>query len=300
MGAWGAGLYSSDMAMDLKAAVAAIARLPFDEARLIELLADAHPDAAHHPDDEEHTTFWLVLADQLDKRGMIAAMAREKALAIIESGMDLRLHEQLGLSSAALRKRAKLLEDLRGRLVSTPAASKPRKVMKAPQPYLLETGGVYVYPTRRGVPVNPYMPAENFERGAWQPDGYGLMIVLDRGRAFDFLAWYQPLVAARALPARPDPGSLDPGITWVVHHPGTLSASHHKKLALEQIGRVELDATKVDALLGPRRHVVAVAVADISISNALAVAEASSPLPKVLAGMPSRTTLVGLDGILAL
>ena len=40
MGAWGTGLYSGDFASDLRIAVAAVARLPFDGERLLGLLCD--------------------------------------------------------------------------------------------------------------------------------------------------------------------------------------------------------------------------------------------------------------------
>ena len=68
MGLWGTGLYSSDFAMDLRSTVGAVARLPFDGDRLVEILSETEPTAAGNPDDEQHTTFWLVVADQFAKR----------------------------------------------------------------------------------------------------------------------------------------------------------------------------------------------------------------------------------------
>jgi hypothetical protein len=42
-------------------------------------------DAANNQDAEEHTTFWLVVADQLGKRGIVCDLARDKAVRIITS-----------------------------------------------------------------------------------------------------------------------------------------------------------------------------------------------------------------------
>jgi hypothetical protein len=64
MGTWGAGLYSGDLAMDLRSTIGAVTRLPFEGDRLVEILCEAEPGAANNPEDEEHTVFWLVVADQ--------------------------------------------------------------------------------------------------------------------------------------------------------------------------------------------------------------------------------------------
>jgi hypothetical protein len=61
MGTWGAGLYSGDLAMDLRGTIGAVARLPFDSDRLVEILCESEAGAANNPDDEEHT---CLLADR--------------------------------------------------------------------------------------------------------------------------------------------------------------------------------------------------------------------------------------------
>jgi hypothetical protein len=89
MGAWGTGLYSGDFAADLRSAVAAVARLPFDGERLVEFLCETEPGAAREPNDPDHTVFWLVVVDQFAKRAIASATARDTALAIIDGGRDL-------------------------------------------------------------------------------------------------------------------------------------------------------------------------------------------------------------------
>ena len=106
MGAWGAGLYSSDMAADMRAVIKSALRLPFDEDRIVDILRDCERRAADDADDEDHTTFWLVLADQFEKRGVAHAPTRDKAIAIIDRGDDLDMMEKRGMKQADLRKRA--------------------------------------------------------------------------------------------------------------------------------------------------------------------------------------------------
>src|SRR5205814_1948662 len=105
MGAWGTGLYSSDLAGDMRAVIKSALRLPVDEDRVVEILSDCERGAAADPDNEDYTTFWLVLADQFEKRGVAHAPTREKALAILNQGDDLAMMKKLGMKQADLRKR---------------------------------------------------------------------------------------------------------------------------------------------------------------------------------------------------
>ena len=40
MGAWGTGLYSSDMAADMRSTIKSVLRLPVDEDRIVDILRD--------------------------------------------------------------------------------------------------------------------------------------------------------------------------------------------------------------------------------------------------------------------
>jgi hypothetical protein len=79
VGVWGTGLYSGDFALDLRSTVSAVARLPFDGDKLVDILCGTEPRAAKNSDDEEHATFWLVVADKFAKRSITCARARDKA-----------------------------------------------------------------------------------------------------------------------------------------------------------------------------------------------------------------------------
>ena len=156
MGAWGTGLYSGDFAADLRSTIAVVTRLPFDTNRLVEVLCETEPNIANDPEDPEHTIFWLVLADQFFKRNIASNRVLETALAIIDTGQDISIHENLGMASSSLLKRRRTLEELRVKLVSPPAVTKSRKTLKEPQPFLMEVGDLLVYPTCQGQSINPY------------------------------------------------------------------------------------------------------------------------------------------------
>ena len=79
MGAWGTGLYSGDFALDVRAVVAAVARVPLDEDEMVKALCVTEKSAAENPADEDHAIFWLVLADQIEKRGIFSARVRDAA-----------------------------------------------------------------------------------------------------------------------------------------------------------------------------------------------------------------------------
>jgi len=167
MGAWGTGLYSSDMAADMRAVIKSALRLPFDEDRIVDILRDGERRAADDPGNEDHTTFWLVLADQLEKRGVAHAPTREKAIAIIDRGDDLMMMERLGMKPADLRKRGAKLAELRARLAAAPLLSKPRATILAPQNYTLEIGLLYACPVKGSNCINPYRGKTNFDGSPW-------------------------------------------------------------------------------------------------------------------------------------
>jgi hypothetical protein len=131
MGVWGTGLYSGDFAMDLRSTVGAVVRLPFDAERLVDILCETEPTAANNPNDEEHTTFWLIFAAQFAKRGIASDRVREKALVIIDAAEDIAMLEKLGMKPVDIRKRRRLLEEVRARIVAAPI-NKPRTVLKKP------------------------------------------------------------------------------------------------------------------------------------------------------------------------
>jgi hypothetical protein len=270
MGSWGTGLYSSDFARDLRPLIAALARLPFDPDRLLEILRETEPAAAERTDDPDHSTFWLTAADQFTKRGIDCRTARERALEIIDGGTDLALMAGLGMAEKDLAKRRKVLVELRDRLAA-PVAKKPRAVLKAPQPLLLQPGEALAYPMASGQCINPYFPSKERMRPVWRQDSWGACVIIECGRAFDFLAWYRPIVVERAFAEKPVLAELTGPRLWYRERAGTCSKSHYLRMELQPIGIVPLDQERLAQAFQLRRidRPTTDAANDISIANRL-------------------------------
>jgi len=272
VGVWGSGLYSGDFAADLRAAVGAVSRLPFDGDKLAEILSGIEPGAANNPGDQDHSTFWLILADQFRKRGIYSKVAREKALEIIDTGADLAMLGKLGMKPADLKKRQTMLMDLRSQLAE-PIAKKRGPVLKKPQPLVMQTGDVLIYPTSKGHCINSYFPSKERMVPKWSPDGWSATIIVETGRAFDFLAWYRPMTVETGFSAKPSIHDILSACPWVLRSPGTCSPTHFKRLELEKIHVLEVDASKLKALFPGLRSGTSKAINDVSIANELNVRE---------------------------
>lgn len=314
MGVWGAGLYSGDFAIDLRSAISAVARLPFDGDRLAEILCETEAAAASHADDEDHTTFWLVVADQFAKRGIVCQRASERAIAIIDAGSDIAMLEKLGMNPSGLKKRRRALEELRVRLAVPPARSRPRPVLKKPQAFLMDVGDVFVYPTFGGECINPYFTSKDQCKywtaqgpATWQQDDWSAMVIVDRGRAFDFLAWYRPLTISAATAEKPVLVSLrDAELLWKLGNAGTCSAVHYKRMELEKIGALPIDSDKLRRSFPGMRPGIVAAISDISLCNTLRVGPAVPALATHRPGEPRNfsfgkpyATILGVRQILS-
>ena len=267
MGVFGCGLYSGDFAMDLRSTVKAVSRLPLGADKLADIIMRVEQQAADNRMDEDHATFWLVLADQFSKRGLESSRVRDKALHIIDSGSDLAMLERLGMSSSGLVKRKRVLDELRGRLlVKTIAKSRP--TLKKPQKYVMDQGDVLIYPTFGGWSLNPYWTRDK-QRISSPQDGWGAMVVIGCGRAFEFLAWYLPLVMVSAISERPTIGSLRGKIQWRLCSPGTCTPVHFKRIGFERLGRHSIDDLKLRREFPNLHSGIYAAINDISIADQL-------------------------------
>jgi len=272
MGAWGTELYASDFGQDMRDSVKAVARLPFEPARLLDYLCATEPRAANDSQDPDHAVFWLTVADQFNKRGIDCTDARDRALAIIAKGSDLAAMARLGMGEKSLAKRGAMLQELRARLGAPIAATKLRSVLKGPQKLLLEPGEVVIYPVCQGKPINPYTVGKDFAFvKAWRQDGFGAFMVAERGLVFDHLAWYRPLVICEPLAEEPRLSDLFAPRRWLMRNPGTLTPRHFANMALRSLGRVVTDAAKLDRIFPERMSAHGAAVSDISIANNITV-----------------------------
>lgn len=270
-------MYSGDFAMDLRSTIRAVARLPFEPDQLTQILCDAESSAALNSEDEDHTTFWLVVADQFARRGIASARARETALRIIDSGQDLEMQARLGQTATGLEKRRRILADVRDRVSGAPSQPKPRPTLRKPQPFLMEVGDALIYPTCGGACWNPYTSRPDQLKiygphggEPWRQDGWGAMVIVERGRAFGFFTWYRPLVIRIGTTQKPDLETVRGG-DWHLEQPGTCSPTHLRRMRIEKVGSFPIDVAKVQQLFPGLRPGTSAAAGDISIANRMKI-----------------------------
>ena len=268
MGTWGPGLYSNDIAKDLKSTVTAVARLPLDTNDLVDIIVSSFPEAANDANDEDHTTFWLVLADQFHRKGIVCRDVCDRAIAIVNSGKDLTMPSVTEMGAGDQRKREKALSKLRDQLAQ-PVPEKPRKTLRKPQPLILGIGDVVVFPiVDTGGCFNPY-----FTKTSWTRADWGAAVIIGHGHAFGFLAHYTPVVINRRLHASSPPKLKDliENVGWRLARPGTCSKPHFKRMQLETVGTIDIDFEQLKNAFPDMRDGTYAAVNDISIANSFYV-----------------------------
>lgn len=259
MGMWGSGLYDDDYAADLRVVVGVVCRLPLSGDEVVDML-EQHESASRDVDDEDHTTFWLVVAEELHRRGVVSR-ATDRALEIIDGGENLRALAALGMGDSDLRQRARVLASLKARLGAPTTGRRPR-TLSTPQPLLVRPGEVFAFPIDGGGNVrNPYMQHAPY----FTATGWGCCVVAAAGHVFDYLAWYA--VVRDLAPEREIP-TLAHACDRLRHGPfglGTLSRVHIRRMGWERLGVVEVPS------IGPldESDVVHVVAHDISLANVL-------------------------------
>lgn len=189
MGTWSTALYGSDAANDIRENVKELLRTPLDEDGIFEKLAQTYPNLKNKTD-EEYPDMWLALADQFHAHGLKAAKAFVTANAIIDTGLDLKTKRACGMVERDLKKRAKLLEELRAKWAKPHPKPAKRKVQETPDAFVFEAGDCIVYPVKdTGRTLNPDLAKPESDRD-WNHHGFGVAVVLARGRHLDTFAWY--------------------------------------------------------------------------------------------------------------
>lgn len=288
MGTWGPGLYANDLAKDLKSTVASVLRLPHEPADLVRLLEESFPVQSSQIADEDYTSFWLVVAHDFHKRGVNEPSLFQRAIEIVDSGMDLNCPERQEMSASDQLKRKEILAELRDRLTKPPQIKK-RKTLSKPEPLVLNAGDLFVYPVfEYGQCVNPYSSRWNRDQEAW-----GVACILRSGHVFEYLACYWPLVlsACFELACKPTTADLlsigkqalecvprlsrqlkpelEPNAKWELKRPGTCSKLHFQRLQIEILNRLPIDENALARNFPGMRDGKYQTVNDISISNSL-------------------------------
>jgi len=268
MGAWGGGLYDSDFALDLRKTIKGVLRAPLSEDEILAALWASHGEGAVEADALD---YWLVLANEFERRGIRRQDVFERAIAIIVAGEDVALLEELEAEPKTIAERRKETTGLVERL-RAPRPAKARRPLQEPQPLLLEPGEALTWPTDRGNSINPYVPEDSlWKLGGFTPDGWGFGIVTEAGHHYHVLAYYAIQVLKWRRAERPS-------TEVAVHCPrsayryGTISELHLKRARVERLGRVP------DEALGPppepdvaRRSSLRAALEDIGLSDAFAL-----------------------------
>jgi hypothetical protein len=252
LGTWEVGLYANDYAEDLRSAVAAVAKLPLDDSALIEPLTEQFPESAD-AEDESYTDFWFVVADQFHKRSIDCPAVYKKAIELIDSRADLDLIASLGADASDLKKRQKVLDKLRAKLVE-PIKPKPRKTLKEPEALTVQPGDVIVYPTdQESEPFNIWQDKESLEaekkqRAKARTKYWGAAVIAETGLLFGYYAWMRPIVLTKPMTSKPDLDALRKQPNWLLIDCHTLSPKSYRVLEVETVGRVKVKKKS----LGPR------------------------------------------------
>lgn len=265
MGTWGPGLYANDLAKDLKSTISSVARLPLSATELVELLRESFPEASNDQDDEDYPAFWLAVADQFHKLGIDEPTTFKRAREIVDLGPDAGHPERDAWTGADRRKREKTLAELRTRL-DTPPVAKSRTTLKKPEPLVMQSGDLIVFPKYlHDNCVNPYFATWTFPQEGWRA-----ACILRADHVFGYLACYWPLVLASSLDmaSKPDKESLLRAENWRIQRPGVCSKLHCQRMKIEKLGTVDLAGPQLEKALALRDGRYQ-AVNQISISNSL-------------------------------
>lgn len=241
MGAWGGGLYDGDFALDLKGTIEAIWRAPLSDDEVLAEIFALHGKGA---EEQDALDYWLVLADQLERRGLSRPDVFERAIAIVDRGDDLAMLAALEAEPQTIAERRRDTAKLLARL-SAPRPAKKRRPVKGPEPLLFQPGEALTWPTDAGNSINPYLPGDQlWKLGGFTQDGWGFGIVTAAGHQFHVLACYAIEVLKWRRAERPSP-ELAVHCTRTPWRFGTMKKLHLERTRAARLGRVP------DAAIGP-------------------------------------------------
>jgi len=260
MGTWGVGLYQCDDASDLRDDFREVVRAPWDGDRLLSWALDTYPEAGEQRADG-HADLRLALADLFWSYGIEQHDVREAAVALIEDGADLESKRRLGMSDRDLKKRAAVLGDLAAKLHSPNPTPRDRRVLAAPEPFLLAPGDCFTYPTCDGRVRNPYVSPSREEQFysayPWENDGWAAVITLGCVHRFDTFARYLVAILRYDGDAQPTI-ELFPTLS-ILHsrtfahkperrvHLVSTTRTHLKRMRVEVVGNLPVNSSRVRA-----------------------------------------------------
>jgi hypothetical protein len=260
MGTWGVGLYQCDDAADLREDFREVVRAPWDGNRLLAWALETYPEAADAGADG-YADLRLALADLFWTYGIDQPEVREAGLELVDGGADLESKRRLGMSDRDLKRRAAVLDGLAAKWRSANPKARAREMLRAPQPFLLETGDCFVYPTSEGRVRNPYVsPAKEewfYKTYPWEREGWAAAIVLHTTHRFATFARY--LVAILRYDGEGEP-AIDVFPTLSILHSNTFMTTpmrrvhlvsttreHLKRMGVAVVGNLQVNRTLVES-----------------------------------------------------
>jgi hypothetical protein len=229
--------------MDLRSSIALLAEMPVSGDRLLDILLTDRTNVGL--DDDGGPTFWLVVADQFERRGIACARAVEQALLAIDSGADERSMRDLDMSDRDIRKRKAGMTALATRL----RAPRPitRKVAKKPPASVVSPGDVYSFRlTTDGEPINPWLIDRL--RSKLILGGWRALLILRTGRAYDWFPWATYARTELTTPTEPrleDVVGSCLGLKDFVRC-AVPRASHLRRLGGRKLGQLALDPSRTE------------------------------------------------------
>ena len=143
MGTWGTAIFSNDLAADARndyKTHVANGKTPQE----VRVLLQKSYGIADGDNDEDSREFWLVLSLIAYKLGRLEDEVKDRAIAIIDSGENIRDWQLLGANAKDIQEREKVLQELKQTLLSEqPAAKTIRKRPINTTPY--QIGEVFYY-----------------------------------------------------------------------------------------------------------------------------------------------------------
>lgn len=117
MGTWGTGIYEDDMACDVRDAYQEMAEQGFSCKKSTgKIIKRYKSDLKKFP--ETVNLFWLALAKAQMESGVLDDRVRDKAIEMIDEGIDLQNWQELGADPETLEERKTVLEQFRAEIKS--------------------------------------------------------------------------------------------------------------------------------------------------------------------------------------
>ncbi|RAU17070.1 hypothetical protein DN062_14220 [Nitrincola tibetensis] len=251
MGAWGEGLYEEDEACDVRDSISMLSKMPANGDEILEILIEQYGPVEDLEDDGV-PNFWMVVADQYSKKGIVSEKVRMNALKAMDSGYDIQDLKARGLEEKGLKARLKVHAKLKER-INNPEPESKRRVAKNPPKQVVKEGEVYVFPTMQGKGLNAWF--SSWEEAGFKPDGWGSLIITSTGREYDWFPWatYVPVNTSPAEKATLEKvlngrTLFGDGVAYCIP-----KQNHFKRMEMEKIGEIILESESIEKLVKKQR-----------------------------------------------